>query len=125
VPVQGNESDPLEGTLTTPEAIDESSAGLDLPPFAALDLSDRVVTETEQEVVDLVSRAFPQRTLQVNAIGVHTLEGQEVATLRFTLDDAASSDLLLDRLGKPQEAASSLALEVIEDLQAQLPPQPS
>ena len=120
LPVQSEKSDPNR-SLTTPEALEESSAGLELPPFAALDLSDRVVSETEQEVVALVSRAFPERTLQVNAIGVHTLEGGEVATLRFTVDDAASSDLLLNRLEAPQEAAASLALELIEELQVQLP----
>lgn len=122
---QSEEPQTEEATVTTPEAIEESAGGTDLPSFATLDLSDRVITETEQDVVELVSRAFPERTLSVNAVGVHKLDGGEAGTLRFTLDEVASTDLLLERLETSRESASSLALEVIEALQTQLPAEPA
>jgi hypothetical protein len=96
----------------------------DVPPFSTLDLSDRVITDVEREVIALITAAFPEHSLRTNAIGVHRLEGGEVATLRFTLDEVASSDLLLERLESTKEPPSALANEVIEELRSQLPPPP-
>ena len=94
----------------------------DTPPFSSLDLSERSVSALERDVAALVTVAFPDRDLKMNAIAVHKTEGGEVGTLRFTVDDMASSDLELARLEKPMQSAETLASEVIEDLREQLKP---
>ncbi len=76
----------------------------------------------EAGIVNEVALAFPQHDLQVSPVAVHTTQGGERDTLRFTLDGAASSDLAMERLRLSREADSTLATEVIEDLRQQLPP---
>lgn len=98
----------------------EGSSGPSTPPFSSLDLSDRKVTDLEQDVTIRVSEAFPNQSVRANAVAVHKLDGGEIGTLRFTVDDMASSDLELQRLEQKGESAESLAHEVIEDLMGQL-----
>ena len=62
--------------------------------------------------------------LRVSPISVHTLEGQEVQTLRFTLDETASSDVQLDTLARSGANEQDIAEEIIRDLRLQLPTPP-
>jgi hypothetical protein len=93
----------------------------DTRPFSSLDLSDRTVSATEIEVIAEVTRAFPENTVRADAVGVHTDDGREIGTLRFTVDEQASTDIELSRLETPSSSAELLAQEVITDLRAQLP----
>lgn len=77
----------------------------------------------EESVIGEVTAAFPTMNLRVSPVRVHKLEGGEVDTLRFTLDETASSDIDVDRMEHSAEAEEILARELIEDLRAQLPPE--
>jgi hypothetical protein len=89
--------------------------------FSTMDMSDRTITMTETEITAEVTRAFPESTVRANAIGVHRGDGGEVGTLRFTVDEKASSDIDLSRLESPNASAEVLAQELITDLRSQLP----
>ena len=91
------------------------------PAFSSLDLSDRTVSATEIEVIAEVTRAFPESSVRADAVAVHTNDGREVGTLRFTVDEQASTDIELSRLQAPSGSPELLAQEVITDLRAQLP----
>ena len=85
-------------------------------------LATRQRTPREEAIVREVTLAFPAMNLIVTPIAVHNLEGGETETLRFTLDETASSDLELGRLERSTEPESTLADELISDLRTQLPP---
>jgi hypothetical protein len=78
----------------------------------------------EAAVIEEVTKAFPAMNLRVSPISVHTLEGQEVQTLRFTLDETASSDVQLDTLARSGANEQDIAEEIIRDLRLQLPTPP-
>ena len=90
-------------------------------PFSSLDLSDRTVSATEIEVIAEVTRAFPESSVRADAVAVHAADGREIGTLRFTVDEQASTDVDLGRLQAPGASPEMLAQEVITDLRAQLP----
>ena len=90
-------------------------------PFSSLDLSDRTVSATEIAVIAEVTRAFPERSVRTDAVAVHADDGREIGTLRFTVDERASTDIQLTRLDAEGESPELLAQEVITDLKAQLP----
>ena len=76
----------------------------------------------EEAIVREVTMAFPTMNLRVTPIAVHNLNGGETDTLRFTLDETASSDLEVARIAHSAEPDKSLAEELIQDLRTQLPP---
>lgn len=79
----------------------------------------QTLTEPEQEVVRAVSEHFAGLYLETSVVPVHTLEGTEVETLRFTLSGIASSDLHRDRI--TGDGAVDLAGVVVQQLRQQLP----
>ena len=90
-------------------------------PFSSLDLSNRTVSATEVAVIAEVTRAFPESSVRSDAIAVHADDGREIGTLRFTVDERASTDIELSRLEAQGGSPELLAQEVITDLRAQLP----
>lgn len=101
--------------------MDAGSLQSSIPAFSTLDLSDRTVGVMELEVTAKVTQAFPENTVRTEAIGVHKADGSEVGTLRFTVDERASSDIELNRLESDGASAEVMAQEVIANLRAQLP----
>lgn len=83
-----------------------------------------VLSEQEQEIIDLVVHALPQHLVIVQPINVHTLEGGESSTLRFTANDISSADLKRERIATGSESSESLARLVEADLLQQLGPTP-
>ena len=81
------------------------------------------VKAREAAIVKQVTEAFPRNNLRVSPVAVHTLEGREVETLRFTVDEMASSDVQVDRLSHAGTSESLVAEEIIRDLRLQLPQQ--
>ena len=77
--------------------------------------------EAEIEVIAEVTRAFPESSVRADAIAVHATDGREIGTLRFTVDEQASTDVELSRLQEQGASPEMLAQEVITDLRAQLP----
>ena len=75
------------------------------------------LSANEEQIIDLVTRAFPDEMLRAFPIDIETLEGREWATLRFTLNDAISTDI--KRYRAAEEPAEDLAREVVEDLRRQ------
>jgi hypothetical protein len=75
----------------------------------------------EDAVTAEVTKAFPAMNLRVSSVAVHTLDGKEAETLRFTLDEIASSDVELDALARPAASEEAIARGIIEDLKLQLP----
>jgi hypothetical protein len=80
-----------------------------------------VISDQEQEIIDLVVKALPRYLVTAKPITVHTLEGGESSTLRFTADDVSSTDLKRDRIASGAESPESLAAAVEQELLAQLP----
>lgn len=78
------------------------------------------LTEREEQVVKLVTEKFPDRFLEARIISVHKQEGGETPTLRFTLDQAASTDLERERIAGSQDSVERLAEEAIGDLAGQI-----
>ena len=111
IPPSANAGGPQVASTSTPST----------PAFSSLDLSDRTVSATEIEVIAEVTRAFPESSVRADAIAVHSENGQEIGTLRFTVDEQASTDIELSRLQAPSGSPELLAQEVITDLRAQLP----
>ena len=89
--------------------------------FASPSTTSRQRTRREEAVVEEVTQAFPDMTLSVTPVAVHKLEGGQVQTLRFTLDDMVSSDLELERLEHSREPERILAAKLIQELKSQLP----
>ncbi len=112
LPSMSNTGNPPMSSTSTPSTT----------PFSSLDLSDRTVSATEIEVIAEVTRAFPDSSVRADAIAVHSGDGREIGTLRFTVDEQASTDIELSRLQTPSGSSPELlAQEVITDLRAQLP----
>ena len=79
-----------------------------------------IINEREQEIIDLVVKALPQHFVAAKPMTVHTLEGSESATLRFTADENSSTDLKRDRIAGGSESVEELAHEVETRLKMQL-----
>jgi hypothetical protein len=75
----------------------------------------------QEAVIAEVTKAFPAMDLRISTVAVHTLEGKEVETLRFTLDETASADVQLDKLDRTDRTDEAVAQDVINDLRLQLP----
>jgi hypothetical protein len=78
------------------------------------------ITEREQEIIDHVIRALPQHLVSAKPVNVHTLDGGESATLRFTMDELSSTDLKRERIASSSEPLDALANEVCRDLLQQV-----
>jgi hypothetical protein len=78
------------------------------------------LTDREQAITDLVSQAMGGRLLDARIVDVHKLEGGQAATLRLTVDEAASADLDRARVGQSQESPEVLAGILIADLKRQI-----
>jgi hypothetical protein len=78
-------------------------------------------TDREKEVVDMVSKACGGLNLETTAVDVQKLEGGTVPTLRFTLEDRASTDLERQRI-EADEDTQSLARVVVQELARQMGP---
>ena len=79
-----------------------------------------VITDREQEIIDLVVKALPQHLVTAKPVTVHTLEGGESSTLRFTADEVSSTDLKRERISSGEESSEILAEVVQRDLVSQL-----
>src|SRR5688572_15147027 len=76
--------------------------------------NSQTLTERELEVVRAVSESFAGLHLETSIVPVHTLEGNQVDTLRFTLSNIASADLHRDRIAggdSTDELASVIVLQ--------------
>lgn len=78
-------------------------------------------TDREKEVVDMVSQACGGLNLETTAVDVQKLEGGTVPTLRFTLEDRASTDLERGRIESGEET-KELARTVVQELARQMGP---
>jgi hypothetical protein len=76
--------------------------------------------DREQAIIARVAAAFSGMMLDARAVDVHTLEGGLSPTLRFTLNEAASTDLPRDRITANEESVEELADEVIAELRRQV-----
>jgi hypothetical protein len=83
-------------------------------------MAESTATQRENEIIEHVTKAFANRLVSVAPITVHTLEGGESLTLRFTIDDVSSTDLKRERIAAGAESSESLAREVEEELKKQL-----
>jgi hypothetical protein len=79
-----------------------------------------IINEREQEIIDLVVKALPQHFIAAKPMMVHTLEGGESATLRFTADESSSTDLKRERIAGEGVSVEQLAQEVENRLKMQL-----
>jgi hypothetical protein len=77
-------------------------------------------TDQESAVIELVSRACQGMILETSRVDVHKQEGGIVPTLRFTLEERASTDLDIGRIASGEESDDSLASEVIAELRKQM-----
>ena len=85
-------------------------------------MTSTTLMERELELIALVARAFPAMSLNAFVIDVHKLGAGQASTLRFTLDEAFSTDLERDRVLEGSEAAKDLAAEVEAALRQQIGP---
>ena len=83
-------------------------------------MTNDALTTREDEVVRILTATFPGRFLEARVVSVHKLEGGEVATLRFTVDEAFSADLERDRIATWRGSEEELAAEAAHELQGQL-----
>jgi hypothetical protein len=58
--------------------------------------------------------------LDASVVDVHKQDGRTVSTLRFTLNDEASTDLERDRIEQSGDSAEDMAAQLADDLRAQL-----
>jgi hypothetical protein len=79
-----------------------------------------VLTDKEQEIVELVIRALPRHLVVVKPVKVFTVEEGESSNLRFTAHDGSFTDLNRDRIATEEETAVVLAKEVEAALLEQL-----
>jgi YHS domain-containing protein len=89
----------------------------------AYSTSSQALTERELEVVRAVSEHFAGLHLETSIMPVHTLEGSEVDTLRFTLSGLASSDLHRERIAggdTPEQLASIVVMQLRHQLPVKL-----
>ena len=76
--------------------------------------------DREQAITARVAQAFSGMLLDARGVDVHTLEGGLSPTLRFTLNEAASTDLPRDRIAAGRESVEELADQVIVELRRQV-----
>lgn len=116
---------PAQPRVTPPPSTfyEPPKAAAPVSPTPAISAADRKARE--EAVVREVTKAFPTMNLRVSPVAVHTLEGREVETLRFTLDEIASSDVQVDTLSRPTFSQEAIADEIIRDLRVQLPDAPA
>jgi hypothetical protein len=108
----------ITSTPSTPSTASSTPVSRTQPEVPEADIKAR-----EEAIVKQVTEAFPANDLRVSPVAVHTLEGREVETLRFTVDEMASSDVQLERLARESTSPSAVAEEIIRDLRLQLPQQ--
>jgi hypothetical protein len=58
--------------------------------------------------------------LDASVVDVHKQDGRTVSTLRFTLNDEASTDLERDQIEHSGESAEDMAARLVDDLRTQL-----
>ena len=78
-------------------------------------------SDREKEVVDMVAKACGNLNLQTVAVDVQKLEGGIVPTLRFTLEERASTDLERERIESEGDTVG-LARTVVQELARQMGP---
>ena len=78
------------------------------------------LTEREQEIIGLLSRAFEGAMLDASVVDVHKQDGRTVSTLRFTLNDEASTDLERGQIEQSGASAEDMTARLAEDLRTQL-----
>jgi hypothetical protein len=83
--------------------------------MAQLSLSER-----ESLIVALVTRAFEGMNLQVVTMN-RSGPGGQMEVLRFTLDDAYSSELAREQISTTGQSPEELATTVENDLRSQMP----
>ncbi len=74
----------------------------------------------DMEIIQLLAQTFPRMHLEARRVNVHKLEGGEVSTLRFTLDEMYSADLETQRIETSVESVEVLAAEVEGVLRQQI-----
>jgi hypothetical protein len=77
-------------------------------------------TDQERAVIELVERACGGMNLETTRVDVHNQEGGTVPTLRFNLEERASTDLALGRIASGEESAEALANGVVAELSKQM-----
>ena len=97
-----------------------SFAGEDHPKRGGREMTGDAQTAREEELVRILTARFPGRLLEARIISVHKLEGGEVSTLRFTVDEASSTDLDREQIASWEGSEEQLADEVARELQEQL-----
>jgi hypothetical protein len=76
--------------------------------------------EREESVIALVTGACRGMNLQTARVDVITLEGATVPTLRFNLEERASTDLDVGRITRDEESPEVLATIVVTELRRQM-----
>jgi len=94
--------------------------GEDHPKRGGREMTADAQTAREEELVRILTARFPGRLLEARIISVHKLEGGEVSTLRFTVDEASSADLDRERIESWEGSEEQLADEVARELKEQL-----
>ena len=79
-----------------------------------------VLTDKEQEIVELVIRALPEHLVVVKPVKVFTVEEGESSNLRFMAHDGSFTDLNRERIATVEETSDSLAKHVEAALVEQL-----
>ena len=79
------------------------------------------LTQREEDLVALVSRALHGFMLDTQIVDVHKQEGGMTPTIRFTLEEQASTDLERSVIAESSQSEEELVRRVVEDLQLQLP----
>ena len=82
--------------------------------------STEKLTQREEEIIAILSRAFEGLMLDSRVVDVHKLDGGTVSTLRFTLNEAASSDLERDEIEESGKSVEEMAERVSGELREQL-----
>jgi hypothetical protein len=106
------------------EQQDTTRATMEAELIAARELregSARLVgwTEREQALIARVTQAFAGMMLEARSVDVHTAEGRLSPTLRFTVNESASTDLPRERIARSDESEEVLAEIVIAELRRQ------
>ena len=83
-------------------------------------MANQSFTDKEQQVIALVSTAFPGHQVQAMVTEVYELDGGTKETLRFVMDDAYSADFAREGI-QAGESVEALASTIQLDLKSQLP----
>lgn len=76
--------------------------------------------DRDQAIIARVSEAFAGMMLDARSVDVHTVGGGLSPTLRFTLNETASTDLPRERIAATKESVEELANLVIVELRRQV-----